>query len=55
MKKLLFSIIALVISILFISCGGGGGSGYTDGSVEIIATQLGGSTGDAKCILRVVT
>ena len=35
--------------------GGGGGSGYTDGSVEIIATQLGGSTGDAKCILRVVT
>ena len=37
------------------SGGGGGGSGYTDGSVEIVATQLGGSTGDAKCILRVVT
>ena len=35
--------------------GGGGGGGYTDGSVEIIATQLGGSTGAAKCILRVVT
>ena len=35
--------------------GGGGGSGYTDGSVEIITTQLGGSTDDAKCILRVVT
>ena len=37
------------------SGGGGGGSGYTDGSVEVVATQLGGSTGDAKCILRVVT
>ena len=37
------------------SGGGGGASGYTDGSVEIVATQLGGSTGDAKCILRVVT
>ncbi len=35
--------------------GGGGGSGYTDGSVEVVATQLGGSTGAAKCILRVVT
>ena len=37
------------------SGGGGGGAGYTDGSVEVVATQLGGSTGDAKCILRVVT
>ena len=37
------------------SGGGGGGSGYTDGSVEVVTTQLGGSTGDAKCILRVVT
>jgi hypothetical protein len=37
------------------SGGGGGASGYTDGSVEVVATQLGGSTGDAKCILRVVT
>jgi len=35
--------------------GGGGGSGYTDGSVEVVATQLGGSVGAAKCILRVVT
>ena len=35
--------------------GGGGGAGYTDGSVEVVATQLGGSTGAAKCILRVVT
>ena len=35
--------------------GGGGGGGYTDGSVEVVATQLGGSTGAAKCILRVVT
>ena len=37
------------------SGGGGGGSGYTDGSVEIVATQLGGSTSTAQCILRVVT
>lgn len=37
------------------SGGGGGASGYTDGSVEVVATQLGGSTGAAKCILRVVT
>ena len=35
--------------------GGGGGAGYTDGSVEVVATQLGGSVGTAKCILRVVT
>jgi len=26
-----------------------------DGSVEVVTTQLGGSTDDAKCILRVVT
>ena len=32
--------------------GGGGGSGYTDGSVTIVSTRLGGSTGDAKVILR---
>ena len=32
--------------------GGGGGSGYTDGSVTIVSTQLGGSTEDAKVILR---
>jgi hypothetical protein len=34
--------------------GGGGGSGYTDGSVTVVSTQLGGSTGDAKVILRLV-
>ena len=27
--------------------GGGGGAGYTDGSVEVVATQLCGSTGAA--------
>ena len=35
--------------------GGGGGSGYQDGSVTVVDTQLGGSTADAKVILRVVT
>ena len=35
--------------------GGGGGSGYQDGSVTVVDTQLGGSTGDAKVVLRVVT
>ena len=35
--------------------GGGGGSGYNDGSITIVDTQQGGSTGDAKVILRVVT
>jgi len=35
--------------------GGGGGSGYTDGSVTVVSTQQGGSTGDAKVIIRVVT
>ena len=34
--------------------GGGGGSGYTDGSVTVVSTQQGGSTGNAKIILRVV-
>ena len=33
--------------------GGGGGSGYTDGSVTVVDTQLGGSTGDAKIIIRI--
>ena len=37
------------------SGGGGGGSGYTNGEVTIVDNQLGGSTGDAKVILRVVT
>ena len=32
--------------------GGGGGSGYSDGTVTIVDTQLGGSTGEAKVILR---
>ena len=35
--------------------GGGGGSGYVDGSVTVVNTQLGGSNGDAKIVLRVVT
>jgi hypothetical protein len=37
------------------SGGGGGGSGYTDGSVTIVSTIQGGSTGDAKVIIRSVT
>ena len=37
------------------SSGGGGGSGYTDGSVTVVSTQQGGSTSDAKIVLRVVT
>ena len=36
------------------SSGGGGGSGYTDGSVTVVSTQQGGSTGDAKVVLRVI-
>ena len=35
--------------------GGGGGSGYSDGTVTIVSTQLGGSTGDAKVVLRIVS
>tara|TARA_A100001515_G_scaffold119271_1_gene101854 strand:- start:54 stop:4058 length:4005 start_codon:yes stop_codon:yes gene_type:complete len=34
--------------------GGGGGAGYTDGSVTIVNTQLGGSTGAAKVVIRLV-
>ncbi len=34
------------------STGGGGGSGYQDGSVTVIDTMQGGSTGDAKVVLR---
>ena len=37
------------------AAGGGGGSGYTDGSVTVVSTQLGGSTGEAKVILRIVS
>lgn len=35
--------------------GGGGGSGYTDGSVTVVNTQLGGSTGNARVVLRYVS
>ena len=35
--------------------GGGGGSGYSDGTITVVDTQQGGSTGNAKVILRVVT
>jgi len=35
--------------------GGGGGSGYTDGSVTVVSTQQGGSTGNGRVVLRVVT
>ena len=34
--------------------GGGGAYGYTDGSINVIDTQLGGSEGEAKVILRIV-
>ena len=34
---------------------GGGGSGYSDGSVTIVSTTQGGSTSDAKVVIRVVT
>ena len=32
---------------------GGGGSGYTDGSVTVVDTRLGGSTEDARVLLRI--
>jgi len=35
--------------------GGGGGSGYTDGSVTVVNTQLGGSTGQARVVIRLVS
>lgn len=35
--------------------GGGGGSGYTDGSVTVVTNTLGGSTGNARVILRLAT
>ena len=37
------------------AAGGGGGSGYHDGSVTVVSTQLGGSTEEAKVILRIVS
>ena len=33
--------------------GGGGGSGYSDGTVTVVSTQLGGSPGAAKVVLRI--
>ena len=35
--------------------GGGGGSGWYDGSVTVVDKRLGGSTGDAKVVLRLQT
>jgi hypothetical protein len=35
--------------------GGGGASGYTDGSVTVVDTQLGGSTENAKIVLRLAS
>jgi len=35
--------------------GGGGGSGYTDGSVTVVSNTLGGSTGNARVIIRLAT
>ena len=34
---------------------GGGGSGYHDGSVSVVSTTLGGSTGNAKVDIRIQT
>jgi len=34
---------------------GGGGSGYGDGSFTVVTTTQGGSTSDAKVVIRVVT
>jgi len=36
------------------SNGGGGGSGYTDGSVTVVDSQLGGSIGVARVVIRLV-
>ena len=36
------------------SGGGGGGSGYSSGAVTVISSTLGGSTGEARVIVRVV-
>lgn len=35
--------------------GGGGASGYTDGSVTVVSSTLGGSTGNAKVIIRLAS
>ena len=39
----------------FFDGAGGGGSGYSDGSVTVVSTQQGGSTGNAKVIIRIQT
>ena len=39
----------------FLGGGGGGGSGWEDGSVTVVSKQQGGSTGDAKVVLRLQT
>ena len=36
------------------SGGGGGGSGYSSGAVNVVTTTLGGSSGEARVIVRVV-
>ena len=36
-----------------VGASGGGGSGYTDGSVDVIRTQIGGSTSKAKIDIRI--
>ena len=36
------------------SSGGGGGSGYTSGSVTVVTSTLGGSSGEARIVLREV-
>ena len=36
-----------------LNASGGGGSGYQDGSVTVVSTQLGGSTEAAKVVLRI--
>ena len=38
-----------------LNSGGGGGSGYTDGSITVVDKRLGGSTDDAKVVLRLQT
>ena len=39
----------------FQDAAGGGGSGYSDGSVTVVHTTQGGSTADAKVVIRVQT
>ena len=39
----------------YVVIAGGGGSGYGDGSFTVVTTTQGGSTSDAKVVIRVVT